>query len=79
LIINPFSFSPLSLFPFFFLAALPGLFAAKFPDNAFPSVFAIDAGVGAGSAGVQAFLAVAELHLIADHTAFPLRVKTAFH
>jgi len=60
-----------------FLTPLLGLFAAEFPDDAFPAEFAVDAGVGAGLAKVQALLAVPQFMLLAGDARFPLRVKTA--
>jgi hypothetical protein len=42
------------------------------------AVFAIEAGVGAGPAGVQALLAVGNLHFLADDTGLPVRVMAAF-
>ena len=61
-----------------FFTPLPGFFAAQLPNDAAGAKFAVKAGVGAGAADVQAFLAVAELHLLADHAGLPVRVKTAF-
>jgi len=64
---------------FFLLATLLGLFAAEFPDDAALARFAIIAGVGAGLALVQAFLAIVVLHLVAAIRGLPPRVKAAFH
>jgi hypothetical protein len=75
LLLNFFAFS---LGALILLAALLGLFAAEFPDDAAGAEFAVNTGVCAGPAHVQAFLAVAELHLLADHAGVPVRVKTAF-
>jgi hypothetical protein len=61
------------------LAALPGFLAAEFPDDTFPAVFAVEAGVGAGPAGIQAFLAIPELHLLALYAGFPFWVKSTLH
>jgi hypothetical protein len=61
-----------------FLTPLPGLLAAEFPDDAAWAEFAIEAGVGAGAAGVQAFLAVGDLHFLADDAGVPVRVVAAF-
>jgi len=61
------------------LAALAGLLAAEFPDDAFPAEFAIEAGVGAGPAGVQALLAVPKLHLLALYAGLPLWMKSTLH
>jgi hypothetical protein len=62
----------------FFLAALFGLLAAEFPDEAARAEFAVDTGVGAGLAQVQALLAVTELHFLAADAGLPVRVKAAF-
>jgi len=62
-----------------FLTPLPGLLAAEFPDNAAGAVFTVKTGIGAGPAGVQAFLAVPELHFLALHAGLLSWVKTAFH
>ena len=72
-------FNPLRLFPLIFFAPLPGLFAAEFPDDALPAVFAVQAGIGAGPAGIQTFLAVRQFHLLTDYAGLPFRVKTALH
>jgi hypothetical protein len=69
---------PFRLFCLIFLAALLGLLAAEFPDDAAGAEFAIDAGVGAGPAFIQALLAVAVLHLLAQDAGVPLRVMAAF-
>jgi hypothetical protein len=61
------------------LAALFSLFAAEFPDNAGPPGFAVDAGVGAGPALVQAILAVVILHFVAAVMGLTARMKAAFH
>jgi hypothetical protein len=73
----------LNLFAFFsvlliFLTALPGLLAAEFPDDAALAEFAVEAGVGAGPARVQALLAVGNLHFLADDAGVPVRVMAAF-
>jgi len=60
------------------LTPLFGLFAAEFPDDAALAEFAVEAGVGAGPAGVQALLAVGDLHFLADDTGVPGRVMAAF-
>ena len=61
-----------------FLTPLPGLFAAEFPDDAALAEFAVEAGVGAGPAVIQALLAVGDLHFLADHAGVPVRVMAAF-
>jgi hypothetical protein len=61
------------------LAALFGLFAAEFPDDAGPPGLAVYTGVGAGPAGIQTLLAVIILHLVAAVMGLPARVKAAFH
>jgi hypothetical protein len=66
-----------SVLPGFLLAALPGFFAAEFPDDAAGAELAVEAGVGAGLAQIQALLAIPELHLLAFHARLPLRVKAA--
>jgi hypothetical protein len=60
------------------LAALFGLFAAEFPDDATLAEFAVEAGVGASLAIIQAFLAVGNFHLLAQHAGVPVRVVAAF-
>jgi hypothetical protein len=60
------------------LTALPGLFTAEFPNDAALAELAVEAGVGAGPASVQALLAVADLHFLADHAGVPVRVVAAF-
>ena len=60
-----------------FLAALLGFLAAEFPDDAARAEFAVEAGVGAGPAGVQALLAITDFVLLAHDVGGPLRVKTA--
>jgi hypothetical protein len=62
------------------LTPLLSLLAAEFPDEAFAAEFAVEAGVGAGLAEIQALLAVTELHLLAADRGVPVRVKTTiFH
>jgi hypothetical protein len=61
-----------------FLTALFGFFAAEFPDDAAGAELAVEAGVGAGPAIIQAFLAVGDLHLLAQHAGGPVRVMAAF-
>jgi hypothetical protein len=61
-----------------FLAPLFGLLAAELPDDAALAEFAIEAGVGAGPARVQALLAVGNLHFLADDAGVPVRVMAAF-
>ena len=61
-----------------FPAPFPGLLAAEFPDDAALAEFAVEAGVGAGPAGVQALLAVGDLHFLADDAGGPVRVMAAF-
>jgi hypothetical protein len=68
-----------SIFLTLLLTALFGLFAAKLPNNAGSPGLAVDAGVGAGPAGVQALLAVVVLHLVAAVMGLPARMKAAFH
>jgi hypothetical protein len=68
-----------SIFLTLLLAALFGLFAAKLPNNAASPVLTVNAGVGAGPAGVQALLAVVVLHLVAKVMGLPARMKAAFH
>jgi len=62
----------------FFLAPFPGFLAAELPDDAALAEFAVEAGVGAGPASVQALLAVGNLHFLADDTGVPVRVMAAF-
>jgi hypothetical protein len=64
--------------PRLLLAALFGLLAAQFPDDAALAKFAVDTRVGAGPAIVQAFLTVTDFHFLADDTAVPVRVMAAF-
>ncbi len=59
-----------------FPAALLGFLAAEFPDDAAGAEFAVEAGVGAGPASVQALLAVAVFVLLAHDASPPLRVKS---
>jgi hypothetical protein len=73
----------LTLFAFFpvpliFLTPLPGLLAAEFPDDAALAELAVEAGVGAGPAVVQALLAVGDLHFLAQDAGVPVRVMAAF-
>jgi hypothetical protein len=63
----------------FLLAALLGLFAAQFPDDALGPGLAVIARVGAGHTLLQAFPAVAVLHFFAPDISFPAGVKAAFH
>ena len=60
------------------LTPLPGLFAAEFPNDAAGAELAVEAGVGAGLAVIQALLAVGHLHLLAQDTGVPVRVMAAF-
>jgi hypothetical protein len=60
------------------LTPLPGFFAAEFPDDAAGAEFAVEAGVGAGLAVVQALLTVGDLHFLAEDTGVPVRVMAAF-
>jgi len=60
------------------LTPLLGLFPAEFPDDATLAEFAVEAGVGAGPARVQALLAVGNLHFLADDAGVPVRVMAAF-
>ena len=60
------------------LTPLFGLFAAEFPDDAAGAEFAVEAGVGAGLAVIQAFLAIADLHFLAEDAGVPVRVMAAF-
>ena len=62
----------------FFLAPFSGFLAAELPDDAALAEFAVEAGVGAGPASVQALLAVGNLHFLADDTGVPVRVMAAF-
>jgi len=73
-----FAFFPFPLFPLIFLTPFPGLFAAEFPDDAALAEFAVEAGVGAGPAIIQALLAVGDLHFLADDAGVPVRVVAAF-
>jgi hypothetical protein len=73
-----FAFFPFPLFPLIFLTPLPGLFAAEFPDDAALAEFAVEAGVGAGPAIIQALLAVGDLHFLAQDAGVPVRVMAAF-
>ena len=69
---------PFFLFLSLFFTPLPGLLAAEFPDDAALPEFAVEAGVGAGPAGIQALLAVSDLHFLADDAGVPVRVMAAF-
>jgi hypothetical protein len=60
------------------LTPLFRLFAAEFPDDAALAEFAVEAGVGAGPAVIQAFLAVGDLHFLAQDAGVPVRVMAAF-
>ena len=60
------------------LTPLFGFFAAEFPDDAALAELAVNAGVGAGPARVQALLAVGDLHFLAQNTGVPVRVMAAF-
>ena len=62
-----------------FPAALFGLFAATFPNDALDPGLAIIAGVGAGPALIQTILAVGVSHLVAAVRGGPPRMKAAFH
>jgi hypothetical protein len=73
-----FAFFPFALFPLVFLAPLSGLLVAEFPDDAAGAELAVETGVGAGPAIIQALLAVADLHLLADDAGGPVRVMAAF-
>lgn len=64
-------------FPLLFLTSLFGILAAEFPDDAAGAEFAVEARIGAGPAGVQAFLAVADFHFLADDAGVPVRVMAA--
>jgi hypothetical protein len=75
---TPFAFFLFRFFSFFFFTPLPGLFAAEFPDDAALAEFAVEAGVGAGAAVVQALLAVGDLHFLAQDAGVPVRVVAAF-
>ena len=55
-----------------------GLFAAEFPDDAALAEFAVEAGVGAGPARVQALLAVGDLLFLAQDTGVPVRMMAVF-
>ena len=61
----------------FLLTALPGLLAAQLPDDAAPAEFAVETGVGAGPAPVQALLAIGDLHFLAEDAGVPVRVVAA--
>jgi hypothetical protein len=78
LILTLFAFFPFALFPLIFFAPFLGFFAAEFPNDAPLAEFAVDTGIGAGLAEVQAFLAVAELHFLAEDAGLPVGVKAAF-
>jgi hypothetical protein len=73
-----FAFFPFRFFPSFFFTPLSGLFAAEFPDDAALAELAVEAGIGAGPAVVQALLAVGDLHLLAEDAGVPVRVMAAF-
>jgi hypothetical protein len=60
------------------LTPLFGLLAAEFPDDAALAEFAVEAGVGASPARVQALLTVGDLHFLADDAGVPVRVMAAF-
>jgi hypothetical protein len=76
-VLNLFPVLSVSRFRLIFLAALLGFLTAEFPDNAARTELAVEAGVGAGLAQVQALLAVAQFMLLAIDGGFPLRMKTA--
>jgi hypothetical protein len=59
------------------LAALFSFLAAEFPDDAAWAKLAVQAGVGAGAASVQAFLAVPQFMFLALYAGLPLRMKSA--
>jgi hypothetical protein len=69
---------PFPLFPLIFLTPLPGFLAAEFPDNAALAEFAVEAGIGAGPAIIQALLAVGDLHFLAEDAGVPVRMVAAF-
>ena len=52
---------------------------AEFPDDALSAELAVSAGVGAGFAVIQAFLAVADAHFGALHPGLAVGVVTALH
>jgi hypothetical protein len=60
------------------LTPLFRLLAAELPDDAARAELAVEAGVGAGPAIIQAFLAVGDLHLLAQDAGGPVRVMAAF-
>jgi hypothetical protein len=66
----------MSLSPF--LTPLLRLLAAELIDDAAGAEFAVEAGVGAGPAIVQALLAVGDLHFLAEDAGVPVRVVAAF-
>ena len=78
LCLNRLPFFSFLFFLFIFFAPLPGFLAAEFPDDAALAEFAVEAGVGAGPAGIQALLAVGDLHFLADDAGVPVRVMAAF-
>jgi hypothetical protein len=78
LVLNFFAFSPFPLFALIILTPLFGFLTAQLPDDAAGAELAVEAGVGAGPAGVQALLAVAELHLLAQDAGVPVRMVAAF-
>jgi len=53
--------------------------SAHFPDYTLGSGLTIRAGVGAGLAGLEAFLAIANRHLLALDIGLTARVISAFH
>jgi hypothetical protein len=60
-----------------FLTPLLGFLAAQLPDDAAAPELAVDTGVGAGLAEVQALLAVAVFVLLALDAGRPVGVETA--
>ena len=65
-------------FALILLTPFPGFLAAELPDDAALAEFAVEAGVGAGPAGVQTLLAVGDLHFLAQDAGVPVRVVAAF-
>jgi hypothetical protein len=66
------------VFALILFTPLFGFFAAEFPDDAARAELAVEAGVGAGAASVQALLAISQFMLLAVNARVPVRVKTAF-
>jgi hypothetical protein len=61
----------------FLLAASFSFLAAEFPDDAARTKLAVQAGISASAACVQAFLAVSQFMFLTLHASLALRMKSA--